>query len=285
MGNVFKTQEGFSASIDPVGKRSTASQKWQAVDYTSQALAFAAIDGAVESTVTVLGKLLVLDGIDADEDLGDKHYSATAKYIDPESPAAQNENAANNDSPEISFDITSVSQKVTQGLSVQAALPAAVDKYIFFGAINVEKDSKGRVKVNGTDTEFEEMEITVTGKIPQPVDPFAFARALSDAVGCRNSAAWYGWGPHDLRLRGARVGGKRRETWTMSYRIACGKTVNITVPGLGNIEKRGQDYFWVYYQGSEEATAEGTMILPKPKYAFCHVMGPEIAFTVLGIGG
>lgn len=279
MANIIPLHGGESLTAKETGNANAASYEYLLSGYDSDVLAMAAIDAYKGPTATVRGAVLVFDQIQL------KHvecdiYRATVSYVDPEKQEQQDNS---DESPQWTFSVTGETIHVTRGKAVRQAFPLGAQPDTFGGAINVEKDSKGKWKIKGIDVEEPLLGITIDFKIPQPLDPPALARQLARSAKKTNKTVWYGFQPTEVLFKGARVSGKRREKWSMQYEFAASENVVIDVGGaVGACTKRGFDYFWVYYTpkiGPDE------QVVPDPTYAFSHMMYDEFEFRDLGLGG
>lgn len=271
--------EDVSAKLADNGDR--AAYTFRLVGYASDFHAMAAIDAYKGPTVLVRGKVLVADSIDLAH-VETNIYEATVNYIHPDK---QKEEEPEDDAPTLSLDVTGQTVRQTHGFSVRNAYPDGADPDTFGGAINVEKDSKGRLKINGVEVEVPLMQINVDGRIPTPGDPFELGRQLARRAQKTNSTVWYGFQPGELLFQGAQVTGKRREKWNMRYKMAHSENIVKDVPNIGLCQKRGFDYFWVYSVPVVKETPQGEMFVPQAVYAFSHQMYEEFEFRELGMGG
>jgi hypothetical protein len=285
MSFIVQKQGGTSVKVDAIGTATTVDTDYLVSGYSSDVLAQAAFDTYIRSylTISIAGRALTFTGNDL-KHVECEHYEATAHYTIP-----TGDDGGENELPELSFNITGATVHKTHGYEVREAFPARTPRDLFYGAINVEKDSKGRLKVSGVDDEEQQLEIQASFKVPMPNDPFAFARALVNTANHTNQNVWYGFQPGEILFRGATLKGRLLEKWQMQYDFATSPNVAFVVEfkddGPVNCFKRGFDYFWLHYESVVEDRGGGKLIIPKPVYAFSHRMKQEADFRILGIGG
>jgi hypothetical protein len=273
---------GEGLDLKSNGAGSTMQFDYMLVGYESLGTAEEALEQYVPGSLSLRTKILALDSCKVDHIEADV-YHGSAKYIDEE--AQKEEQQQEGDAPQWSFDITGQTVHQTHGFAVRDAFPAGTAKDLFRGAINVDRDTKGNLKIGGVDVEVPLLGFSLDVSIRQPSNPPEFARTLCRAMHKTNSATWYGFSPGEVLFRGARVSGKLRGKWQMQYQFAASENINVNIPGIGNIPKRGFDYLWVHSKPKIDNTDEGDLLVPAAYHVFTHIMYDEFDFRQLGIGG
>lgn len=286
MSFIIAKQAGEDIKVDAVGNATTVDITYMVSGYSSDVLAQAAFDTYIRSYLNhnIAGRALTFTGNDL-KHIECEHYEAVAHYATLE---AQGDGGGGEEqqTPEWGFDISGETVHKTHGYAVRDAFPLGAPKDLFGGAINVEKDSKGRLKVNGVDDEESLLQMYCDFKIPMPGDPPAFARNLANVANHTNLNVWYGFQPGEILFRGASIKGRIGEKWNMRYTFLASPSVVVDVGGaVGVCFKRGFDYIWVYYDAVIRDFGGGKLIVPTPVYAFTHQMKLEADLRILGIGG
>lgn len=282
MSTIIPLHGGEGLDLKTNGTGSAMQFEYLLVGYDSLSTSKTALKQFVPGALSLDTKIFSLDSFKVDHAEADI-YHGTVKYIDEE--AQKEDQQQENEAPQWSFDITGQTIHQTHGFAVRDAFPQGTAKDLFRGAINVERDTKGNLKIGGVDVEVPLLGITLDVKIRQPANPPEFARTLARAMHKTNSNSWYGFDAGEVLFRGARVSGKLRDKWQMQYQFAASENINVSIPGIGSIPKRGFDYLWVHSRPKIDTTDEGELIVPAAYHAFTHVMYGEFDFRQLGIGG
>ncbi len=273
---------GEALVLKTKGTGSTLRYDHLLVGYDSLGTAKDALKAYVPGALSMGIKLYSLDDLKVDHAEADI-YHGTANYIDQEDE--KEEQPQEGEAPQWSFDVTGQTIHQTHGFAVREAYPSGTAKDLFRGAINVERDTKGNLKIGGVDVEVPLLGFTLDATIRQPANPPAFARSLARAMHKTNSTTWYGFSPGEVLFRGARLSGRLRDKWQMQYQFAASENTDVNIPGIGSIPKRGFDYLWVHSKPKIDNTDEGDLVVPAAYHAFTHVMYGEFDFHQLGIGG
>ena len=253
MATFIRTQGGGQANTKIVGDGSTAKEEYKILGATSDAEAAALLRASVPLYAQTLdGRQLVLDSMTL-KHIECEHYEASADFVDPESQNNGGGEGQSPDAPEVSFDTTGESIHITQSLRTVRSYPPG-NEAKHKGAIGVEKDEKGRIKVNGTTVYIPKLTMQLTAHIPPPADPFELARRLARGTAKVNAQAWRGFEPGELLMMGARLRGKTTEKWTYDVTIECSENIHVAdgfmIGQHGPIEKGGHEHLWCEYQAT-----------------------------------
>lgn len=289
MGVVIAAHGG--ESIKRVGdpSKNSADYTLQALGYSDSFSAMVAIQSYLAPLVAVGSAILSPWEISLDHDEAD-NWTAKVSYVTPEQQEQSQPPQPN--FPELSLEVGTETQHVTQGLEVRDAWPPGLNKSYFNGQINVEIDAKGNMKTKGVDVPVGKLTLNVDFTTPQPSDPFAMGRALADAAPGVNSTTWYGFPQGTLRYMGASVRGKKLDQWKMRLTIDASPNVTIPVdfgtpesPNIVQCQKRGWDYFWIHYRTKIVDHGDAKEVQSVANMAFSHRMFNEFDFRYFGLGG
>lgn len=261
MAHVLWPHGGTELTVKNTATENGAKTTCRIINAASDVDAMVAVDAAKPATVTVGGKVLVFD------ELKLKHveagvYDADLSYVHPDKQ--DNKEDAENESPTISFDTTGGQKHITHSYETVRAYGAETSKHS--QAIGVTKTAKGEIKILGTDVVIPACKGTVSAKIPQPTDPFEFARNLSRRTGRTNRSTWNGFTKWELLYCGGKLTGKKREKWTIDLQFEFSETIeaedNLTIGPFTNIVKEGFAHLWIEWKqgftggtGNEQSTA------------------------------
>jgi hypothetical protein len=177
----------------------------------------------------------------------------------------------------LSFSTTGGTQRITQsrGTTSYAASGTAPD---FKGAIGVTKDS-----VEGVDIIAPSFSFQKSRTFPSYYVTNAYVKALSDATGTINSAAFMGFASQEVLFVGAE--GRQKspdEPWTITFHFKSGPNLTgLSVGTITGIAKKAWQYLWVLYQDTEDTTAK--FLTKRPIAAYVEDVYRQSNFSTLGV--
>lgn len=236
-----------------------------ALDYSTADLA----EAAVLSTAPALYNLMPIVDVETQE-VADSIYEVTVTWsFEAARPEESDETLA--------FSTTGGTQRITQsrGTTAYVASGTAPD---FKGAIGVTKDS-----VEGVDIIAPVFSFQKTRTFPAYYVTNAYVKALSDATGTINSAAFMGFAAQEVLFVGAEGRQKSpEEPWTITFHFKAGPNLTgITVGTISNIAKKAWQYLWVLYQDTEDTTAK--YLTKRPIAAYVEDVYRQTNFSTLGV--
>ena len=220
-------------------------------------IALAAIQAVAPAIDTIGGVSRFLESIEVKE-FGGGCWDATAKYV-------KNPNRV-----EMNFDIGTGSIKAMQSIATVRTYPEEVTLDFPYEPPNFDKGiSYNGTHFDGADREISKLEFSLNKKLQMSILPATYLVDVFDLAQKTNaeefSFTWKGqelWFPAGtLRFRGAQIKIDSDEALDLTYKFLYEKNVtvedDITVGGIGPIEKGGHELLWVYY---DDATSNGRKI-------------------------
>lgn len=292
MPHIIPIHSGEDILAKQVAKENKATLGFQILGAADDIDAMMAIDSYKQSTILVRGALLNFDEIKL-KHIEAETYSADVSYVHPDKQDNQDEQES--DEPQISISTTGGSQHITHSIKTLRSYPESVkDKHK--QAIGVERTAKGELKIKGADVVIPTLKVTISAKIPQPSDPFAFGRNLSRRTGRTNSSTYRGFTKWELLFLGAKLTGKRREKWSLDYEFEGSETIetsdNFKIADFGPIEKEGHAHLWVEWQQAfktvhtydpEVGTGERQELVVEPVGVFIEQLYFDFDLSEIGL--
>jgi hypothetical protein len=285
----------MSVSEMRIGRRETATQRerqYVIKSETSESAARAALLAFVPAT----NGGWALSRADSDvEETDENVYVATAVWKSPDGQTQQQDRPLEPDSFNLSFDISGVTQKVTQAREHIAdwAAPGKTPRN-FKGAIGVKPDG-----VEGCDVQYPYITHTVTYAFPEAAFTQDFWQdVLTKAVGKTNNAAVDGYGEQELLC--TRISGQKRRysteedgtpvyVWDITFGFAVSYTAidEVIAGGEGVITftKMGWHYMWVHYVDMPQEDGDKKWTAKVPVSVHTERVYDTWNYTTLGIFG
>jgi len=76
-------------------------------------------------------------------------------------------------------------------------------------------------------------------------------KTIIGKVGMVNSGSFEGFGEEEVLFAGARVSRSSREV-SASFQFLISLSENVPIPGIGNVNKKGWRYIWVYSRAADD---------------------------------
>lgn len=216
------------------------------------------------------------------EELADKVWIGTVKYISPEFGVAQ---------PSASFDtgggtvhITQAKKSINTYRFLEATGVIKTPGSLWDGAIGV---GYGGGEVAGTDIVIPVLAYSERHVFPNSDVTDAFIGNIFKLTGRTNNAPYKSFKADECLFLGA-AGGKESATgpWTIDYKWAGSPNVpaspGLTVGSITGIAKKGWEYLWAYYVPKDDTTINA--MVTKVSAVVVEQVYDSDDFNLLGIG-
>jgi len=177
--------------------------------------------------------------------------------------------------PTISFDTTGGTQHITQSLAtVASARTGGGTVPNLNGAIGYDGENVNGVDITVPVYNWQETHYLSNAQLNEP--------AYYALTGSVNSDVFRGFQPGEVLFLG--VTGQKRlgpnPLWELTFKFSYSGNRFVSVPGVGDLNKKGWEYLWVQYGDTVTANTK----VKQPVAAYVEKVYDDAPFSTLGIG-
>ncbi len=148
----------------------------------------------------------------------------------------------------------------------------------FVSAIDVQEG-----KPQGIDRVIPATKMTLTYRLPRPVDPFAFQALSSSLVGTVNTAPLMGHAAGEMLYLGGDGNFGNKIDPELQFSWAASSNATLTIGGITGIAKKGHDYLWLIYEDNKTGSGADTYVVTKPRAAYVERIYTSGDHSLLGL--